>query len=426
MERHLGKKIFTAVSVIVLALTMTIVMFPTETLAASKKYVKSVSVSKSKVSVEKGKKATVKATVKVKGKASKYVTASSSNKKVAKVSVGKPNSKGVSKITITGVKKGKATITVKSKAKNSKKKYISKKITVTVKDGKTPVPTKDPEPTATPTPTPTPVSVVVKATITGVEKYPGKWCCVDDQGKTIDVPCELTRKYVSFNPWPTTAGQIEYVMKNYDDPYIIAALFVPCIDNYTYDKSKLLEGRGEWATMLETMISGGNTLKVDTKLSNLQIQNINQRFGMGRVVLADGSAIAPYEFASRAYLKGAKHDNDYTPEGGLTDKTKWQIKVDTYPYCGALDNGLEEGRIALCLPRYGLSQEEEGTDAEINEHNERVIIGLFKNGSNVWNPVDYVLINKGKPTSATFRPYDPTASVMFTNNYVPPIRDIGL
>lgn len=102
-------------------------------LAAPAKYVKSLTLSKEKVSVEVGKTSKVKATVAVKGKPSKYVTVKSSDANIASVSVGEPNSDGISTITVKGKKKGTATITVKTKGKNKNSKVITKKLTVSVK-----------------------------------------------------------------------------------------------------------------------------------------------------------------------------------------------------------------------------------------------------------------------------------------------------
>ena len=106
--------------------------------AASKKYVKSLKVSKTSVSLTEGQKATVNATVAVKGSAPKKVTVKSSNASIAAVKAGKASKKGVSTVTITAKKAGTATITVKTTGKNSKKKQLSKAIKVTVK-GKTSV-----------------------------------------------------------------------------------------------------------------------------------------------------------------------------------------------------------------------------------------------------------------------------------------------
>ena len=125
-------KKFKRVIALVAFVAMVVSINPIVSDAAAKKYVKSLSV-KSSVSVQVGKSASVNATVKVQGKASKYVKVSTSKKSVATVSVGKPNKKGVSKITIKGKKAGSAVITVKTKDKNKKKKVITKKIKVTVK-----------------------------------------------------------------------------------------------------------------------------------------------------------------------------------------------------------------------------------------------------------------------------------------------------
>lgn len=130
---------------------------------AAKKYVKSLTVSKS-VTVNAGKSKTVKAKVKVAKKASKKIKAKSSNKKIAAVKV-----KG-QKITITGKKAGKAVITVKTVAKGKKGKVLSKKIKVTVKGNDKPavVPTPTPvvNPPAPPVTLPTETVTLDKTTIT--------------------------------------------------------------------------------------------------------------------------------------------------------------------------------------------------------------------------------------------------------------------
>ncbi len=100
-----------------------------------KKYVKSLSVSPSKVTLKGGQKKTVTAKVSVKGSAKKKVSVSSSNAKTVTVKVGKANSKGVTKLTLTAkkvTKKSSATIKVTTVDKNSKKKKLSKSIKVTV------------------------------------------------------------------------------------------------------------------------------------------------------------------------------------------------------------------------------------------------------------------------------------------------------
>lgn len=100
--------------------------------AASKKYVKSMSLSKSSVTLTEGKKAKVKATVKVSGSVTKKVTVKSSKPSVASVKVGKASKKGVSSITIAAKKKGSTIIKVTTSGKNKSKKKVTKKIKVKV------------------------------------------------------------------------------------------------------------------------------------------------------------------------------------------------------------------------------------------------------------------------------------------------------
>lgn len=148
---------------ILMAAVMVTTMTPISAEAASKKYVKSLTLSKKSITIEAGKTGTIKATVKVKGNVSKKVKVSLSkaNKKVVKkVKVGKPNSKGVSKITFTAADvKAKASTTVKvvTAKKNSKGKKITKKVKVTVNPktteeaSTTGTPTTEPATTETPT-----------------------------------------------------------------------------------------------------------------------------------------------------------------------------------------------------------------------------------------------------------------------------------
>ncbi|MBQ4059530.1 MAG: Ig domain-containing protein [Lachnospiraceae bacterium] len=132
---------FKRVLAMMLAFIMTVSMISvapsTEVNAAPSKYVKSLSLNKSKLTIESGKTAKIKATVKVKGKASTKVKVSLSkaNKKVVKkAKVGSPK-KGVSTITFTAAKvtsKKTTTIKVVTSAKNKKNKKITKTIKVTV------------------------------------------------------------------------------------------------------------------------------------------------------------------------------------------------------------------------------------------------------------------------------------------------------
>ncbi|MCD8019458.1 MAG: InlB B-repeat-containing protein [Clostridiales bacterium] len=104
--------------------------------ATKRNYVKSLKVSKTSISIKSGKSASLKATVKVKGSASKKnkIKQSAASKKTVKVTV-VSTKKGVTKLKITGrtvTKKTKVTFTIKTKGKNKKSKTIKKKITVTV------------------------------------------------------------------------------------------------------------------------------------------------------------------------------------------------------------------------------------------------------------------------------------------------------
>lgn len=144
--------------VLTLAVISTLVLdFSAVDVQAAKKYVKSLSVSKS-VTVNAGKSKTIKAKVKAVKKASTKIKAKSSKKSIASVKVsGK-------KIKITGKKPGKAVITVQTVAKGKKGKVLKKKIKVTVKgEQKPPAPVPTPAPKVPSGPVP---SVPAAQTIT--------------------------------------------------------------------------------------------------------------------------------------------------------------------------------------------------------------------------------------------------------------------
>ena len=112
----------------VFALCMVMLAKPANAMAASKKYVRSLTVAKKTVSIKKGKTQKVAYKVKVKGKASKKVTVKTSNKKVtAKVKSGK--------IVITAKKAGTSKITITTKGKSKKGTKLKKYIKVTVTEG---------------------------------------------------------------------------------------------------------------------------------------------------------------------------------------------------------------------------------------------------------------------------------------------------
>lgn len=396
---------------------------------AAKKYVKSLKLSKTEVSIKAGNTAKVNATVKVVGKASKAVSVTSSNPSVATVKAGKTNSKGVTTVTITAKAAGTATVTITVKGKSKNGKGISKTMNVKVtqkqtavteqpgastKPGTSEQPTTPTTPT-TPEETTTPVSEVVEWTVTS-EKFMGAYSYHNEEtGEDEVITKELTRKYVSFAPWPTTNQQIEYVIKNCDDPYVIGALYIVALDNFKYEG--LGNYSGEVYKMLNTLMSGAGTVTgTNYQLNNFAKQTICG-FGSKQVVAADGSVINVSTFASRAYLKGATPYNDYTPEGGKTDKTKWKIVMDEYVYCGDLENGY----ITVCPQRY--SEEAENPKVQI-AHWQGIRIGFrWNKTAQVWLPTDNISLNT--PPTGSLVPFNVEKQVLFSSNYMAPVTDQG-
>ena len=442
---------------VVLSLAMLMGLFVTTTIpveAAAKKYVTGLKVAKSSITLEEGKNTKINVTVKAKGSAKKTIKVKSSSSAV-KVKVGKVSKKGVTPITITARKKGKATITVTTVAKDKKNKKLSKKIKVTVKAKKKPAPTKKPVATSTPTatvkptatntpvptatnaPTPTSVPVVTNtptptpSQVTGnevdwsveEEPYEGTFSQVDPvTNETQNFPIQLLRKYVSFEPWPTTNEQVQYVIKNCDDPYVIAALYVVALDNYEYGS------RGDYSgvtyQMIESLMNGAGAIKgTNYVLSNFDKQHINE-FGTKKCEVKSGDNVLASTFASRTFLKGATPYNGYTPEGGLEDKTKWKIIIDQYPYCFDQENEVKKF-ITLCPRRYTEEQEYENGPLIPVEHSQVARIGFRWNGSKkVWLPTDYVSINTD-PGNSALVPYNIKASILFSNDYKAPQEDQG-
>ncbi len=150
-------------------------------------YVKKLTVSKSSVLLYSGENTTVKITLKNKPHANQKLSIKRSNKSIIDTSAFKKykKTKAVYTLKISGKKPGMAKITVKTKGKTAKKKYLSKTIKVVVRpipvndqdsqkeedkkndtdgdDGKKddtmppPTPTPKPQPTPTPKPDPEPV-----------------------------------------------------------------------------------------------------------------------------------------------------------------------------------------------------------------------------------------------------------------------------
>ena len=250
------------------------------------------------------------------------------------------------------------------------------------------------------------------------EKFMGQYAVKNEEtGKDEIYPKELTRKYVSFNPWPTTDGQVRYIMRHCDDPYVIGALYVVALDNYEYKGRN--DYSGETFKMLESLMSGAGAVTGDAyKLTALAKERINE-YGTKTIATEDGRSVKVMDFASRAYIKGATPENDYTPEGGKEDKTKWQIAMDEYVYCGDLENGY----ITVCPQKYALEQETESGPAVYNEHYQGLRIGLRKI-SGVWCPTDYVKLNT-LPENSPLVAFDVHSTNLFTNNYVAPVEDQG-
>lgn len=98
---------------------------PFNVLAATRKYVKSLTVSKRTLTISVGKSKSLSYKVNVKGKASKKITAKASNTKI-KVTVNK------GKIKVFGKKQGNSEIIISTKGKNQKGKKIKKSIKVKI------------------------------------------------------------------------------------------------------------------------------------------------------------------------------------------------------------------------------------------------------------------------------------------------------
>ena len=407
---------------------------------AKKAFVKSLKVSKSSITVEAGKSVTVKATVKTKGSAKKTVSAKSNSTAFA-VKAGKASKKGVSVITITGKSVGAGFITVKTKGKNSKGKAVSKNIAVTVNPSSqaaannngssssssntgtinSNVPYNNPNGSGTTPVSDEPADPTVKWSTTE-ETYDGLFSAEGEDGEVENLPIQLLRKYVSFDPWPTHVKQFNYIIQNCKDPYVIAALYVVALDNMEKPDT-ISDYTNKVFDMLEAIQTGAGAITGDNlKLNNFAKQHINEYWSK---TASNGSKeVLVREFASRTFLKGAKDTNNYTPEGGLTDKTKWQIIVDQYPYCFDQEEGHEKMAdkrwVTLCPRRFTYLQDVENGPLVEQEHSQVLRIGFrWNQGKNVWVSTDYAVLNNN-PGSAALVPYDVKASILFSNNYRAP------
>lgn len=125
------RKIIKILSIILIFAMVISGIYPSNVSAVSKKYVKSLTVSKKSLSISVGKSKSLSYKVNVKGKASKKITVKASNTNV-KVTV----SNG--KIKVLGKKQGSSKITISTKGKNKKGKKITKSVKVTITKGSTP------------------------------------------------------------------------------------------------------------------------------------------------------------------------------------------------------------------------------------------------------------------------------------------------
>ncbi len=295
-----------------------------------------------------------------------------------------------------------------------------------------------------------PVSEKVTWTIEK-EIFEGKYCYKEDDGKTRLYPIKLKREYVSFNPWPTTVAQVEYVIKNCKDPFVIGALYVVALDNYKYTKVTDSNCGKLCFDMLNTIALGAGALTETNPnipqytLTNTEKQNINAGAYNQLAYKKDGSTLSTHivrDFAPRTFLKGATPENGYAPNGNaadINDKTKWKIKVDQYVYCFdqvasdsadvdpdlytpaqtitiplVNDKGEELGEtetfenfkmpalhkdptaITVCPTTYNLTTED-GLQFDTKEHNFGIRIGLqYSSKKNAWIPCDNVILNNAE------------------------------
>ncbi len=441
------KKYVMRIASIVLSAAIVITLGESAAVKAASKYVKDLTVSSEKVVLTgEGAKIVVQAKVATSGKASKKVSVTSSDSSVATVWVSKV-SKGTTDITITSWTGGECVVTVKTKGKDASGKKLTRKIKVVVgaespgqeesthddeskskaeagkngannsnEDGKNETNNggkagKDEKAMA---------DEKVVVTVTS-ETFSGKYAVKNDSTGKTDVleANDLTRKYISFAPWPTTVAQVEYIIKNYSDPYVIAALFVVAADNY--EKGKDMNDRSPVTfAMIEAINTGAGILDGSAyKLDNFAVGRINVNYGMGRVVVDGGSTVDVRDFAPRAYMKGATPENNYTPAGG-SDKTKWQIVVDEYVYNGDIDNGY----ITVCPQRYSMEQDTETAKPVYIEHNQVLRIGFRRHkATGIWVPTPVSALSG--EVSGNVKPFDISSTGLVSNNSVPPVIDQG-
>ncbi|MBR1910128.1 MAG: Ig-like domain-containing protein [Lachnospiraceae bacterium] len=254
----------------------------------------------------------------------------------------------------------------------------------------------------------------------------------DPDGNPLIYPVKLVRRYVSFDPWPTTVEEVEYIIKNCKDPFVIAALQVVALDNYEFKGITSYNDDRVCFGMIDALQTGAGA--VDDAKYKLSVRDRQRLAEYGSKKAADGKTLIT-DFASRAHLYGATPGNGYTPtdlsgNSVLDDKTKWLIPVDQYPYgfdaTDETSTRIEDMKyITLTTLKYTESKENETDVAVPVEHPQSELLGLR------WNPErrQWFITTKDELFyDAPSREYVGTnlsTSVMYTNNYVGPEEDFG-
>lgn len=255
---------------------------------------------------------------------------------------------------------------------------------------------------------------------TAEETFTGAYASQDGSGgRTGLIPKTLTRKRVSFDPWPTTDAQVRSIIESCDDPYVVAALYVVALDNYAFTSRGVYTH--EYFKMLDSLMNGAGTLVGSAYVLGTPAKQAIEEFHNKQVFDSTGAAVACSTFASRAYLAGATPENGYTPTGGLACKSAWQVVMDEYACCG----DLAKGYLTVCPQRYTLEQAAaDGAPAHV-EHWQGIRIGMRCNRrAGLWIPCDSASLN-ADPGSSALVPFAVNKQVLFSSNYLAPQVDQG-
>lgn len=307
---------------IVLALVMvaSVAVPSTPAQAAAKKYVKSLKVSPAKVTLTSGQAKTVKATVKVSGKAKKNVTVKSSNKNVVTVKAKKANKKGVSTITLTAktvTAKKSAKITVTTSAKNKKGKKIKKTINVTV----------NPKPGSSVKPTPPVTKVNYKVTgVSAINTSTGEVVLTFDSAVTASNLAGTTLTIKGENGSTVTATFSKVSAAGNSATYVISAADLGKLTtgNYTITSSaasiQIPSTIGN--TSAKVQITGSSVKGFVYDISDPEITIPNAK------VTIDGSTVSTdkYGFYQKSQNAGS-YPVISVKANGYFDESKTDIKV---------------------------------------------------------------------------------------------------